>query len=237
MIERESETVSSTVPNEGVTVVRSRSQPAFDEHHDHDHAFAHLADWRTHWGPVFAGLLVMATCMMFLTMFGAAVGLTAFNAGTAAAQGGPPGDVGRNAGIWEGFSMIVSFFVGGYVASKTAGLIDKNWGAWHGAMVFFLAVPFFFVFAYIGLGAMMGGLGAYLSGFHPVTIATTAQSAAASNPTAVGQTAAQIRDATWAAFFGAILGLAASAIGGYVGAHNWFAERQTHTHTTTTAAY
>jgi hypothetical protein len=208
-----------------VTVIRSRTSPADIHHvrhevHEHD-PFAHLADWRVHWGPVFAGLLTAMTALVLLTLLGAAIGLTAFNAATAAAQGGPPPDAARNAGIWEGVAAIFSFALGGYVAARTAGLLDRNWGAFHGAMVFFLAVPVMLYLAGNGLGAIMGGVGAYLGNFNPVDVANQARGAATNlSPTDVGRAAAQARDAAWAAFIGGLLGLAAAAIGGYLGVHH-----------------
>src|SRR5215218_5769320 len=47
---------------------------------------------RVHWGPIVAGLLTALTSLLLLGLLGLAVGLTTVNAGTAAAQGGPPPD-------------------------------------------------------------------------------------------------------------------------------------------------
>jgi hypothetical protein len=235
----ESERNVRPMGGEPVTVVRSRSMPTEAHHdaHERAHPFAHLADWHVHWGPVFAGLLTAIAAMTLLSLLGAAVGLTAFNAGTAAAQGGPPPDAARNAGIWEGIAAILSFALGGYVASRIAGLIDRNWGAFHGAMVFFMAVPVMLYLAGSGLGSVMGGMGAYLGNFHPVDLANQARNAAPNvNPTDVGRAAAQARDAAWVAFIGALLGLAAAAIGGYMGVHHWHMTRH-HDHGTRDEAH
>jgi hypothetical protein len=50
---------------------------------------------RVHWGPIVAGLLTALTALLLLNLLGLAIGLTTINAGTAAAQGGPPADAGR----------------------------------------------------------------------------------------------------------------------------------------------
>ena len=59
---------------------------------------------RVRWGPVLAGVFTALTSMVALSLLGAAFGLTAMNAGTAAIQGGPPPDAGRNAAIWGAVS-------------------------------------------------------------------------------------------------------------------------------------
>lgn len=239
MIDNNPRNVSGTAADERVTVVRSRSTAPADmhrhdahEHHGHEHhPFAHLADWRVHWGPVFAGLLTAITSMVLLSLLGAAIGLTAFDAGRAAAQGGPPPDAARNAGIWEGLAAIISFAIGGYVASRTAGLLDRNWGAFHGAMVFFLAVPVMLYLAGAGLGAVMGGVGSYLGNLNPADVANTANANAQNvSPADVARAAEQARDAAWVALVGGLLGLAAAALGGYMGVHHFHMGRERHNH-------
>jgi hypothetical protein len=239
MIDNNPRNVSGRGTDERVTVVRSRSTMPADVHrhdrseqesHEH-HQFAHLADWRVHWGPVFAGLLTAITSMVLLSLLGAAIGLTAFNAGTAAAQGGPPPDAARNAGIWEGLAAIVSFAIGGYVASRTAGLLDRNWGAFHGAMVFFLAVPVMLYLAGTGLGAIMGGVGSYLGNMNPADVVNAARGSVPNvSPTDVARAAERARDTAWVALIGALLGLAAAAIGGYMGVHHFHMGRERHDH-------
>jgi hypothetical protein len=69
--------------------------------------FADLSDWRIQWTPIVAGLLVALTTITLLALLGAAIGLTAFNAGAAAAQGAPPPGAGRNAALWGGVSALL----------------------------------------------------------------------------------------------------------------------------------
>ena len=96
---------------------------------------------RVHWGPIVAGLLTGLTALLLLSLLGLAIGLTTVNAGTAAAQGGPPADAGRNSAIWAAIAGVLSFLLGGYVAGRTAALFNRGWGALNGALVFMLAVP------------------------------------------------------------------------------------------------
>jgi hypothetical protein len=202
-----------------VTVVRparpgaARPEPV-DETREHVEArpFANLADWRIQWGPIVAGLLVALTTMTLLSLLGAAIGLTAFSASAAAAQGAPPPDAGRNAALWGGVSALFSFLLGGFVASRAAGLLDRGWGSWHGALVFMLAVPVLLWLAGQGLGAVMGGLSGYAASLSPGYLADQARATAASVTPAA-------RSGAWGAFVGALLGLGAGALGGYLGVH------------------
>src|SRR5919204_44489 len=114
---------------------------------------------RVHWGPIVAGLLTALTTLLMLSLLGLAIGLTTVNAGTAAAQGGPPSDAGRNSAIWAGISGVLSFLLGGYVAGRTAALFNRGWGALNGALVFMLAVPLILWLASQGLGTVLGSLG------------------------------------------------------------------------------
>ncbi|HEY3111929.1 MAG TPA: hypothetical protein VGL23_24460, partial [Chloroflexota bacterium] len=201
-----------------MTVVRptrpaaGATQPVEAAHEQVDvRPFANLADWRMHWGPIVAGLLAALTAMTLLGLLGAAIGLTALTA----AQGAPP-DTGRNAAVWGGISTLLSFLLGGYVASRTAGLLDRGWGAWHGVLVFMLAVPVLLWLASQGLGALVGGLSGYAASFNLAYLADQARV----NPADAARAAAAARGAAWGTFVGVLLGLGSGAIGGYLGVHH-----------------
>lgn len=179
-----------------------------------------LARPHLHWGPIIGGLLTALTTLFLLSLLGGAVGLTQFNAATAAAQGGVPGEAGRNSAIWEGISGILSFLLGGYVAARLAHMLDRNWAAWHGALVFMLALPIALWLAGQGLGALLGTVGNVAGGFNALATAQNAGAQAQANPTAVGDSAAALRNGMWGALIGSLLGLGASALGGWLGAHH-----------------
>lgn len=84
---------------------------------------------RVRWSPIVAGLLSAVTSLLLLSLLGAAVGLSTVNAGTAAAQGGPPPGLGTSSAIWGAVSGVLSFLLGGYVAGRTSGNFDRGW-AW-----------------------------------------------------------------------------------------------------------
>ena len=182
---------------------------------------------RVRWGPIVAGFLTALTSLLLLSLLGLAIGLTAVNAGDAAAQGAAPADAGRNSAIWGAISGILSFLLGGYVAGKTAAVFDRGWGALNGALVFLLGVPFTLWLASQGLGAVLGTLGSFASGLNadPGQVQNAAQNAAgqaqqaAANvqPVDVARAAERARNGAWGALAGALLGLGASALGGFLG--------------------
>ena len=218
---------TGAVVEQEVEEVRQREVPdGFDLGHD-----------RVHWGPIIAGLLTALTTLLLLSLLGLAVGLTTVNAGTAAAQGGPPADTGRNSAIWAAVTGIVAFLLGGYVAGRTAAIFSRGWGALNGALVFMLAIPLILWLAGQGLGTVLGSLG-NLSGAlasNPAAAqaaqgaAAQAQGAAQSvQPVDVARAAEGARNTAWATLGGSLVALAASALGGSLGTrHPTVRERTT----------
>jgi len=195
-----------------------------------------LGSDRVHWGPIVAGLVTALTTLLLLSLLGLAVGLTTVNAGTAAAQGGPPADVGRNSALWAGVSGIVAFLLGGYVAGRTAAVFSRGWGALSGALVFMLAVPLILWLAGQGLGTVLGSLGGLASGLgNTPGAAQGAQGAAAQaqaaaqnvQPIDVARAAEGARNTAWGALLGSLLGLGASALGGAMGTRHPTATERT----------
>jgi hypothetical protein len=191
---------------------------------------------RVHWGPIVAGLLTGLTALLMLSLLGLAIGLTTVNAGSAAAQGAPPPDAGRNSAIWAAMAGIVSFLLGGYVAGRTAAVFNRGWGALNGALVFMLAVPLILWLAGQGLGTMLGSLGnvsGALASNPGVTQAAQGAAgqaqAAAQNvqPSDVARAAEAARNTAWGALAGSLVALAASTLGGWLGTRHPTATERT----------
>ena len=89
---------------------------------------------RVYWGPIIAGFLTALTTMALLSLLGLAIGVTSINAGQAAAQGVPVAETGMNGLLWSGFSGIVAFLLGGFIAGRTAGTYDRGWGMLNGML-------------------------------------------------------------------------------------------------------
>jgi len=178
-----------------------------------------LREDRVRWGPIIAGLLTALTALLLLGLLGLAVGLTTVNAGTAAAQGGPPAGLGTGAAVWSGVSGIIAFLLGGYVAGRTASVFKRGWGALNGALVFMLAVPLTLWLASQGLGVALGTLGNLSGALASNPGAAQAAQSAAQNlsPADVARAAEGARNTAWGTLIGALLGLGASAVGGFTG--------------------
>ncbi len=174
---------------------------------------------RVRWGPIVAGLLTALTSLLLLSLLGLALGLATVDARTAAAQGGLPGDAGRNSAIWSAIAGVLSFLLGGFVAGRTAAIFSRGWGALNGAMVFLLAVPITLWLAGQGLGALLGSVGNFVGGLDLGGAADQARRAAGGvQPGDLARAAEQARNGAWGALVGSLLGLGASALGGFLGA-------------------
>jgi hypothetical protein len=126
------------------------------------------------WGPILGGLFAALATLITLGVLGLAVGLSAYDAND------PLGAFGIGAGIWSAITALISFFVGGWVAARSAAFAGRTSGIFNGAMVWFVAIP---LLVYL-LGSGLGGL-ARTAGSVAGTVAETAGAAAgaaAANP-------------------------------------------------------
>jgi hypothetical protein len=103
---------------------------------------------RVSWGAVFAGAFV-----------GVAIGLTLNFIGSAifvhpSATGGTRG-LGIGAFIWFIVAMLVSFFIGGWVAGRLAGVPNRGTGSLHGLVAWSLAMVALAVFLVAGTGTLL----------------------------------------------------------------------------------
>lgn len=103
------------------------------------------------WGAVLAGVAVGLSMQLALTLLGVATGLTTMNV----RQGDA---VGLGPLIWAGVSMLISAFVGGYVAARMSGLKRKADGVLHGAVSWAVTTILFAVLAVSIGGALVGGI-------------------------------------------------------------------------------
>ncbi len=219
-----------------VTPTRTARRPASDPGYWRDAdperevevpAALNLTRDRVRWGPIIAGLFTALTSLLILSLLGLAFGLTVVDAGTAAAQGGAPEGLGRSSAIWGALAGLVAFFLGGWVAGRSAAVFDRGWGALNGALVFLVAVPVILWLASMGLGTVLGTLGTFAGSLNadPGTAQQAAQGAAdqarqaAQNvqPIDVARAAETTRNTAWGTLLGMVLGLGASALGGMLG--------------------
>lgn len=183
---------------------------------------------RVQWGPILAGLLTGLATLIVLTVLGLAIGTSAF-------EPGKSHGLGTAAGIWGAVSAIVAFFVGGWVAAKTAAVGGRGSGLMNGLMVGAAALALILYLTTTGVANLVGTIGANLG-----DIANVVQDQAQSQGVTVDdatsqQTQGQVQDATnqvqsiakdnydsakkgaWGTLIALLLALGASALGGITG--------------------
>ena len=81
------------------------------------------------WGAIFAGVVVGLSVNLVLNLVGVATGLMTLDIGNG---GGPSGNAPLWAAVWNGISMLIAAFAGGYVAARMSGLKRRSDGVLHG---------------------------------------------------------------------------------------------------------
>jgi hypothetical protein len=194
---------------------------------------------RIRWGPIIAGVVTAFAVLLFLTILGIALGMSAL--------GGDdnPQTWGTAAGIWGGLSLLVAFFVGGWMAARAAATLSESDGPLNG---FVTGAATLLLLLWLATTALTGALGFFASTVSniagaaaPVAIEAVDQGAvppqtqtavdqAAENPEAavpqeVEQAAQQAADTAseaagpgaWGTTIAIILAIGAATLGGMVG--------------------
>ena len=152
------------------------------------------------WGPIWAGLFLALGVFFLLSLAAIAIGLQA-------APGAPDEDLGIVAIIATSVIALVSFFLGGFVASWSAGLADPGRALLNGFLVWTLWLVVVVLLAAIGLGATVGAMADL---FGEVTV-----SGPDVDPAQLVDT---LRSSAWETLLALGLTAAAATLGGAVGA-------------------
>ncbi|MGI8485798.1 MAG: hypothetical protein ACR2OU_16255 [Thermomicrobiales bacterium] len=171
-------------------------------------------------GPIIAGILTAIAIMIILTVLGLAVGSSALE----------PRDlgqaVGTGAAIWGIVSAIIAFFVGGWVAAKTAAVAGTGSGMINGFMVGAAILAIVLWLTGTGVANILGSISSNIA-----DITNLAKSQGVSVQQAQQQAQQQVqqvdpqtvfnsvKDSAWWTLAGIIVPLIAAAVGGWVG-HN-----------------
>ncbi|MCE9669351.1 hypothetical protein LY474_16195 [Myxococcus stipitatus] len=83
------------------------------------------------WGAIFGGAFVALGVLILLYSLGLALGLSSVNPSNPSSAK----SAGIGTGIWGIIAPLIALFVGGFVAARTAGVVDKGGGAMHGAVM------------------------------------------------------------------------------------------------------
>jgi len=156
---------------------------------------------RVRWGPVVAGSVVSIGALILLNAFGIAVGASALKPGVDLANWW------NWPGIYGGASLILSLFLGGWVASRAAAAPVLYAGAMHGLLVGVATVAVGALVSLIGVGNLLGFLGAnlaFIADFDPnAPDATTAYDT--------------IKHGSWGTLIFIAAGFVSAALGGMLG--------------------
>jgi hypothetical protein len=156
----------------------------------------------TRWGPVLAGVFVSLGIIALLGVLGAALGFQLAGPGVAPDMAATAGTA---AAIWGAITLIVGFFVGGWLAGRMSGNSNSEIGLLHGVAVWAVSVVGLLILGAIGAGGLMGMLNNLGMPSGDISIA---------------------QGAAWSSFAAMLLGLAAAAAGGYLGGQ--YFEREGH---------
>jgi hypothetical protein len=150
--------------------------------------------FRISWGAIFGGTLVALGVWLLLHTLGLAAGLTAIDPNNPRSLRG----VGIGTGIWSIVAPLIALFVGGYVAARSAGVLERGLGALHGAVLWGLTT----VAGAAGLGLMLA------------SVVNVGVQVSPDDLTAAAHTTGK---ALWGVFFALLLGLVSAAAGGLTG--------------------
>jgi hypothetical protein len=186
---------------------------------------------RVQWGPIVAGLVSALTIFILLTILGIGIGASVLDPNR------PADDAGIWATIWGALTIIVAFFVGGWVAAKTAAVGGEFGGMMNGVLVGAAGILLVVWLTSTGLGNLFGllssnigdianlaGQVAQQQGVTPEEAQEEAQDVAAQAEQQVEQIDPQaafeaVRNGAIGTFLGLLLPLIAAGIGGFLG-HN-----------------
>jgi hypothetical protein len=197
---------------------------------------------RVRWGPIVAGLFTTITSALLFTLLALALGAAAVDA-TSSVRG-----FGIGSALVAGLIWLVSFGLGGYVASRTMAVPGRSNGVFNGLMVAMVGIPLLLYALSSVFGSLLGTAGsvagtvtqaagaaagqaadtpsaqaaASAAAASASGAASAAAAAAASAVANVQGNAAEIGDRTAQVTLGSLVppvaALAASALGGLAGA-------------------
>jgi hypothetical protein len=194
----------------------AHQERAYVEPREHRYATRpDAAEWPVRWSAVWTGALVSLTAAMILGLVASAIGDA-----DAAAHPTTWAAFTRAALIYSIITALLSFFIGGFMAVKVAGVSRFEAALLHGALTWLVALPALLVLGAIGAGHFFGNFGMGLLA-PPVWIAP----AAGNIPAVDAVTAGAARDIAVSALFAVVMGLAGGLLGGWLASEDFGAGR------------
>jgi len=189
---------------------------------------------RVQWGPIIAGLFTALTLFLLLTVLGLALGASVLG----------PRDEGQEIGLWAMiwgiFTTVASFFVGGWVAARSAAVGGTFGGLMNGLLVGAAGLLLVIWLTATGLGNLFGLVSSNVGDILNVAQETAQQQGVSPEEAQQqGEQAAQeaqeavenvdpqaafeaVRNGALGTFFGMLLLVASATVGGVVGQNSRF---------------
>jgi hypothetical protein len=167
-------------------------------------SFGHWRD-RVRWGPIWAGLVAAIGIFLLLSTIAVAIGAQAVEGGAEA------GDAGIAGGIVSGVIALLAFLAGGFIASRSAMVMNRGYGALNGFLVWALGVVLILALAAFGLGSLFGASGDLFAQYRSLG----SPQPEGVDPEAVAE---GIRNSSLGALIGLLLPAVAATAGGWLGA-------------------
>ncbi|HYH99855.1 hypothetical protein [Hyalangium sp.] len=106
------------------------------------------------WGAIFGGTFVALGVWILLYSLGLALGLSSVDP----SDPGSAKSAGIGTGIWSLIAPLIALFIGGLVASRTAGVMDKMGGALHGAVLWGLTTLVGVILMGMAISSLLGAV-------------------------------------------------------------------------------
>src|SRR3954454_13719078 len=158
------------------------------------------------WGPIVAGLVTALTTFLLLSLLAVGIGLTAADPASGSTD---TQTLGIGSAITGAIIGLVSFFIGGLVAARTAAAVGRPAGALNGFLVWALGVIVILALGALGLSSILGAAGNIIgqTGVPDVNAPSVDPAAAATT----------LRNSALGAFISLAIPALAATLGGAVG--------------------
>lgn len=110
--------------------------------------------YKLSWGAIFGGTFVALGMWILLYALGLALGFSSVDPNNP----GSARSAGIGTGIWSLIAPLIALFVGGLVAARTAGVVDKMGGALHGAVLWGLTTLVGVIVMGMALSSLLGAV-------------------------------------------------------------------------------
>lgn len=138
---------------------------------------------RVRWAAILAGIFTVLAALIVFTVLAFALGLSGFDASNI-------GSFGIGAGIFGAVFALIAFFLGGFIAARTAAVAGTQNGILHGGMVWIVGIVLIVNFIGSGIGTVLNVAGSAASTAAQVAapvVAEVGSDAAVAGATAVAE--------------------------------------------------